>query len=91
MKGRRAFLKSAMGALLAAPAAGAAMAMGPGPAGPGTAGMGMAGLEMAGSAGAGLVATRHGAYFLVDGWVLTAADLATLGIREPGLPETLAG
>ncbi len=65
MKGRRAFLKSVIGALFAAPAASAAMGMAP-------VGVG------------GPLATRHGAYFLVDGWVLTAADLATLGIAEPG-------
>lgn len=81
MRGRRAFLKSAMGALLAAPAAGAAAnAMAAGT-------MTMGAMTMdAGPAGAGFLATRHGAYFLVDGWVLTAADLARLGIREPERP-----
>ena len=75
MKGRRAFLKSVTGVLLAAPAAGvAAFSVAAGTA-PGTTGIG--------EAGAGFLATRHGAYFLVDGWVLTAADLATLGIEVP--------
>ena len=76
MKGRRAFLKSVTGALLVAPAAGvAAFSVAAGTAPDLTAGIG--------EAGAGFLATRHGAYFLVDGWVLTAADLATLGIELP--------
>jgi hypothetical protein len=31
----------------------------------------------------GLLARRHGAYFLVDGWVLTAGDLRALGVTVP--------
>ena len=83
MKGRRTFLKSVMGALLAAPAASAA----------GVATDAMATGRMAagaGPAGAGFLAARHGAYFLVDGLELTAADLARLGIPEPGRPTTEA-
>lgn len=84
MKGRRAFLKSVTGALLAAPAAGVAAFSAAAGTAPdlmaGTAGIGTTGI---GKAGAGFLATRHGAYFLVDGWVLTAADLATLGIELP--------
>ena len=79
MKGRRAFLKSVTGALLAAPAAGVAAFS----VAAGTAPDLMAGTAGIGKAGAGFLATRHGAYFLVDGWVLTAADLATLGIELP--------
>lgn len=33
---------------------------------------------------AGLVARRHGAYFLMDGWVLTAQDLQALGAKVIG-------
>lgn len=31
-----------------------------------------------------VVVRRHGAHFLVDGWVLTAQDLRALGIKVPG-------
>jgi hypothetical protein len=37
------------------------------------------------------VARRHGAYYLVAGWVLTAPDLEALGIPVAGVgawPET---
>ena len=32
----------------------------------------------------GLIARRHGAYFLLDGWVLTARDLERLGAKVVG-------
>lgn len=70
--GRRRFLKSALGALLALPA-GAALA--------GT------GAEAARArlpdAPAGPVARRIGDHFLVEGWVLTEADLRALGVAVP--------
>lgn len=67
MTGRRSFLKSVLGLLLAMPAGRLAAAV---PA------------ELA--APAGLIARRHGAYFLVDGWVLTAQDLQAIGAKVVG-------
>ena len=73
-QGRRRFLKSALGALIALPAGGALAAPGAAPAFP----------AMAGPAPWGAVARRVGAHFLVEGWVLTEADLRALGIAVPG-------
>lgn len=76
--GRRRFLISALGAAVAALAGlggfgGRAAASPGGPlAGP-LAGFGL-GPDL------GIVARRHGAYYLVEGWVLTEADLGALGI-----------
>lgn len=67
--GRRGFLKSALGLCLALPAGGA-----------------LAGEAFPGLPGADLprpVARRIGDHFLVEGWVLTGADLRALGIPEP--------
>lgn len=66
MTGRRRFLKSILGLVLAVPFARVAAAA-PGLAAP-----------------AGLVARRHGAYFLLDGWVLTAQDIERLGAKVVG-------
>ena len=70
MKGRRVFLKSILGLLIAAPAGGL---LGPSRA----AALDTTGLRSGGLAG--LAARRHGAFFLVDGWVLTARDMEALG------------
>lgn len=67
MTGRRRFLKSILGLVLAVPAARLAAAS---PA------------DLA--APAGLIARRHGAYFLLDGWVLTARDIERLGAKVVG-------
>lgn len=75
--GRRRFLISALGAAVAALAGlggfggrAAATSLGGPLAGP------LAGL----GPDLGIVARRHGAYYLVEGWVLTEADLGALGI-----------
>lgn len=72
-QGRRRFLKSALGALIALPAGAAFAAPGVVPPPP----------AMAGAATGGLLARRVGAHFLVEGWVLTEADLRALGIAVP--------
>ena len=72
--GRRSVLRSAL-ALLAAPALGLAPALIAAPAGA--------------APGAEFVARRHGGCYLVEGWVLTAADVRALGI--PVAPDPADG
>ncbi len=76
--GRRSFLKSVLGALVVLPA-GAAFAA-PGSLSPGSL---LAGPLLAGPFPGGPVAQRRGEFFLVEGWVLTEADLRGLGIALP--------
>ena len=75
---RRRFLKSALGALIALPAGTAFAASGTGLAGTGLSGPGLPEVNPAGA-----VARRLGSHFLVEGWVLTKADLEALGIAVP--------
>lgn len=88
--GRRDFLKSALGVMIA-PMAGAALGGAFGGAfGAGGGTGGSAALAATPPLpGPGLAARRHGGYFLVEGWVLTEADLDALGIAVP--PSAAAG
>lgn len=69
-----------LGLLLAAPASGLFTRSGLAAQLSGTA----SGASGASSVAGDLVATRHGAYFLVNGWVLTARDMG-LDAPERGL------
>ena len=87
---RRTFLKSALGALVTPSLAGLALGAGRTPA-LASGGFGAEAAAPLPFPDPGFVVRRHGAYYLVEGWVLTGADLEALGIDVPVAEVAWAG